>query len=120
MSFADLVLKNGPVVTMDAKRRVAEAVAIKDGKIAVVGSEPEVKRMIGPLTEVVDLAGRALTPGLVNTHDHMLEQGISSAFVADIRYPKATSIKDIQVIMEGRVREASPGQWVLGHAWVVG
>jgi len=58
-----------------------------------------------------------LTPGLVNTHDHMLEQGISSAFVADIRYPKARSIKDIQGVMEERVREASPGQWVLGHVW---
>jgi predicted amidohydrolase YtcJ len=117
MSFADLVFKNGPVVTMDAKRRVADAVAVKDGRILAVGSEPEVKRLIGPTTEVIDLEGQALTPGLVNTHDHMLEQGISSAFVTDIRYPKAKSIKDIQGIMEDRVREASPGQWVLGHAW---
>jgi len=117
MSFADLIIKDGPVVTMDAKRRIAEAVAVKDGKIMTVGYEPEVTRLIGPMTEVIDLAGRTLTPGLVNTHDHMLEQGISSTFVADIRYPKAKSIKDIQSIMEGRVREASPGQWVLGHAW---
>jgi len=117
MSFADLVIKDGPVVTMDAKRRIAEAVAVKDGKIMTVGYEPEVTRLIGPMTEVIDLAGRTLTPGLVNTHDHMLEQGISSTFVADIRYPKAKSIKDIQSIMERRVREASPGQWVLGHAW---
>ncbi len=117
MSFADLVFKNGPVVTMDAKRRVADAMAVKGGRILAIGSEPEVKRLIGPTTEVIDLEGQALTPGLVNTHDHMLEQGISSAFVTDIRYPKARSIKDIQGIMEDRVREASPGQWVLGHAW---
>jgi len=117
MSFVDLVIKNGPVVTMDAKLRIAEAVAVKDGKIVAVGSEPEVKRLIGPMTEVIGLAGRALTPGLVNTHDHMLEHGISSAFVADIRYPKARSIEDIQGIMEDRIREASAGQWVLGHAW---
>ncbi len=117
MSFADLVFINGPVVTMDAARRLTEAAAVKDGRVVAVGSGPEVEPMIGPSTEVIDLEGRALTPGLVNTHDHMLEQGISSTFVADIRYPKAKSIRDIQRIMEDRVREASPGQWVLGHAW---
>ena len=117
MSFADLVIQNGPVITMDPRRGTVEAVAVLGGKIVAVGSKPEVKRMIGPMTEVIDLNGRACTPGLVNTHDHFLEHGISSAFIIDIRYPKAKSIKEIVQMVEQRVKESPQGQWIIAHVW---
>ena len=117
MSFADLVIQNGPIITMDPKRGIVDAVAVLDGKIIAVGSKPEVKRLIGPMTEVVDLYGRACTPGLVNTHDHFLEHGISSAFIVDIRYPKARSIKEIVELLEARIKESPKDQWVIAHVW---
>ncbi|MBE0633039.1 amidohydrolase [Candidatus Bathyarchaeota archaeon] len=117
MSFADLVIQNGPIITMDPNRGIVDAVAVLDGKIIAAGSKPEVKRLIGPMTEFVDLDGRACTPGLVNTHDHFLEHGISSAFIVDIRYPKAKSIKEIAAMVEERVKESPKDQWVLAHVW---
>ncbi|MCJ7732317.1 amidohydrolase family protein, partial [Candidatus Bathyarchaeota archaeon] len=117
MSFADLVIQNGPIITMDPNRGIVDAVAVLDGKIITAGSKPEVKRLIGPMTEFVDLDGRACTPGLVNTHDHFLEHGISSAFIVDIRYPKAKSIKEIATMVEERVKESPKDQWVLAHVW---
>jgi len=117
MSFADLVLQNGPILTMDKDRRKADAVAVKDGRIIVVGSKPEVTRLIGPLTEVIELDGRCVTPGLVNSHDHFLEHGISSAFIVDVRYPKAESIKEIAEMVKERVDTSPRGQWVLAHVW---
>ena len=83
MSFADLVIQNGQIITMDPLRKIVEAVAVKGGNIILVGNKLEVKRLIGPMTEVIELDGRACTPGLVNTHDHSLEHGISSAFIVD-------------------------------------
>ncbi|MCW4013123.1 MAG: amidohydrolase [Candidatus Bathyarchaeota archaeon] len=117
MSFADLVIQNGPVVTMDPRRGTVDAVAVQDGKIIAVGSKPEVKRLIGPMTEVIDLDGRCCTPGLVNTHDHFLEHGISSAFIINIRYPKAKSIKEIVEMVEERIKTAPKGQWIIAHVW---
>jgi hypothetical protein len=117
MSFADLVIQNGTVVTMDPRRGTVDAVAVQDGKIVAVGSKPEVKRLIGPMTEVINLDGRCCTPGLVNTHDHFLEHGISSAFIIDIRYPKAKSIKEIVAMVEARIKTAPKGQWVLANVW---
>ena len=117
MSFADLVIQNGPVITMDPRRGTVDALAAREGKIIAVGSKPEVRRLIGPMTEVVDLSGRACTPGLVNTHDHFLEHGLSSAFIIDIRYPKAKSIREIVELLKERVKEAPEGQWIIAHTW---
>ncbi|MBL3687543.1 hypothetical protein D3248_11350 [Leucobacter zeae] len=67
---ADLVLRGGAVLVMDAAATRAEAVAVVGGRIAAVGSSDEIDRWIGPATRVVDLAGRAVLPGINDSHLH--------------------------------------------------
>ncbi|MDP9495714.1 MAG: amidohydrolase, partial [Actinomycetota bacterium] len=73
---ADLVFLNGPIFISDADRSVARAVAVTDGRILAVGAEDEVSEHIGAQTEVVDLAGRLLTPGFQDAHVHPGSSGL--------------------------------------------
>jgi predicted amidohydrolase YtcJ len=72
---ADVVFLNGPIVTVDERHPTAEAVAVRGDRIARVGIRDEVTDEIGPATRVVDLAGRALLPGLNDNHTHPLSYG---------------------------------------------
>lgn len=68
---ADLVLINGRVLTMDAHDTVAQAVAVRDGKIVAVGATAEVEPLAGAATQVIDLDGRTAMPGLTDCHVHL-------------------------------------------------
>ncbi|MDH6121345.1 amidohydrolase [Kitasatospora sp. GAS204B] len=73
--FADLVFHGGPVYTVDPARSWATAVAVRDGRIVAVGQDHDVRPLIGPATEVVDLAGRLLLPGFQDAHVHPVLAG---------------------------------------------
>jgi hypothetical protein len=70
MSVADLILVNGSIRTLDPTRPRADAVAIADGRLICVGSGTEALAFRGGETELIDLAGAAVTPGLVDSHIH--------------------------------------------------
>ena len=69
-SPADLVFRNGPVITVSDKFGVSDAVAVRGTSILAVGSDKEITRHIGARTKVVDLKGRSVTPGLIDAHSH--------------------------------------------------
>jgi len=117
MKYADLILRGGEVITLDGMESMVEAVAVKDGKILKTGSNSEIQALAGPDTEVIDLEGRTVTPGLISTHDHFLQYGITAEFVSDIRYPGVRSIEGIAEVIAGRVAEAEKGRWILASGW---
>ena len=76
MSRADLAFVNGAVYTVDAARSRAQAIAVSDGRISMVGSDDEIRDAVGSETEVVDLAGRMLLPGFQDAHCHPPSGGL--------------------------------------------
>ncbi|MFC1477787.1 amidohydrolase [candidate division KSB1 bacterium] len=114
MNDADLVLRNGKVATVDENFSVQEAVAVKGDKIIFVGSNAEAAGFIGSSTEVIDLDGKLVLPGLIDAHAHMHSLG-SELVNLDIR--GATSFRQIVDKVAERVKTAEPGEWIFGGRW---
>lgn len=111
---AELVLRGGDVHTMDAARPRASAVAIRAGVIAAVGSDDEIAAWIGPSTEVVELAGRSVTPGLVDAHCHVfgLAADLQRVSVRNLASEEAVA----QVMAQAATGRAAE-EWILGRGW---
>ncbi len=114
---ADLILVNGRVITVDANDRVAQAVAVKDGRIIAVGTTADITRLAGPSTRRIDLHGLTATPGLLDAHAHFSAASVDRMYVLDLSYPRVKSIRDVKETIAARVRRAKPGEWIEGAGW---
>jgi predicted amidohydrolase YtcJ len=114
MTHADLVFTGGPVFTADTVRSQARAVAVAAGRIVAVGSHDEVRELVGPATEVVDLAGRMLLPGFQDAHVHPVWGGLD-LMRCDLA-PLSTEPEYLARIAE-YAAEHSDEPWVLGGGW---
>jgi predicted amidohydrolase YtcJ len=114
---ADLILTNGRLLTMDADR-VAEAMAIRDGRILAVGDANTIAACGTASTRVIDLAGRMALPGLIDTHTHALSwaKGILRNQV-ETGYPSVRSVADIVDRVRQRAAEITAEQWIVGSGW---
>ena len=113
----DLILTGGRVLTVDADDRIAEALAIQDGRILAIGTTAEIERLAGPGTGRIDLAGRAATPGLIDAHAHFSGDGLSRLTHLPLGYPEVKSIADLVARVRERAATLGPGEWILGRGW---
>ena len=115
-AHADLLLLNGYVYTADAQQSVAEAVAVTDGLITAVGSSADLQALKGPDTEVIDLAGRMLLPGLHDVHMHIF--GIVEPDVCSLR-SEPMSLAEMVPYLQECVRHYAlpPGEWLAVDMW---
>jgi predicted amidohydrolase YtcJ len=112
---ADLVLVNGAVYTQDAAQPWAEAVAVRGGRYAAVGSSAAIRALAGRHTRVIDLHGRMLMPGLVDAHVHAVE-GANEDLYACI-FPATATPEQIRSKLADCHRKAAPGEWLQGGSW---
>src|SRR5690242_9493982 len=81
---ADRILVNGHVLTVDSKDTVAEAIAIREGRILAVGSNSAIRALAQSGAEVIDLHGGTATPGLIDTHAHIAQGGLQKLSSVDL------------------------------------
>ncbi len=112
--YADLVFQNGAVYTVDAARSWAQAVAVKDGRIAAVGTDGAVRELVGPGTEVIDLDGRMLLPGFQDAHVHPVGGGLDR-LRCDLH--DAYSLDDYLRILRQYAESHPERDWIMGGGW---
>ncbi|MFF2925804.1 amidohydrolase [Streptomyces celluloflavus] len=111
LTTADTVLTGARIRTLDPRRPWAEAVAVKDGTIVAVGDERDVRDWRGAATEVIDLAGATLTPGLVDGHSHPV-WGVEMSTGLDLS--DCRDLDGLRTALAAAARALPPGGWVTG------
>lgn len=100
MAAADLVLLNGKLYTADPAQPSAQAMAVADGKVLKVGSDSEIKALADASTRVVDLAGKRLLPGMIDSHNHAIFGGLELS-AANLDSEEGVSTQDLQQRLRG-------------------
>src|SRR5690606_17015744 len=113
-NVADLVIRNGTVYTVDSLQPAAEAIAVKGDRIVFVGSNADVEKWIGDSTEVIDVEGKAVTHGFIESHGHFLGVGYN---VMNLDLSSAKSYDEIVSRVAEAVAKAQPGEWIVGRGW---
>lgn len=106
----DLILHHGKIVTVDEKFSIAEAIAIRGERIVAVGASDEVLKSKGEKTQVIDLAGKMVLPGLMDSHVHPTG---ASMHEFDHPIPEMLTIADVLQYIEGRAKVVPEGNWIL-------
>ncbi len=106
---ADLILHGGKIVTVDKDFSIRQAVAVKDGRIVAVGTNEDVLKLRGSATSVVDLAGKTVLPGLIDSHTHPVGAAMHE-WNGEI--PDMQSVQDVLDYIKARTRVLEKGEWI--------
>ncbi|MGM4923810.1 amidohydrolase [Tardiphaga sp. 804_B3_N1_9] len=109
-----VVLTGGKILTLDGQSTIAQALAIRDGKILAVGSDAAIKPLAGPQTRVIDLAGKSVVPGLIDTHAHFKAAGLGDYVV---NLGGAKDVAGALDLIRAFVAKKRPGAWITTGGW---
>jgi len=113
---ADAILINGKILTADAQFSVHQALAVRDGKIAAVGTNAEIRKTAGPKSQVIDLGGRTVIPGLIDSHMHAIRA--ASFFATEVNWAGVPTLAEALDRIRQSAAVRKPGQWIIvGGGW---
>ncbi|HEV2673596.1 MAG TPA: amidohydrolase [Aliidongia sp.] len=115
LPYADIVLRNGPI-WCGREAGVVEALAVWRGLVLAAGRDQDVAGLIGPATTVIDLAGRLATPGLNDSHLHLISTGLMMDWV-DAKPATAPTLEALLAAIGARARTVPPGEWILARGY---
>lgn len=107
---AERIFYNGKIITLDRGSTICSALATAGERILATGADDYVRRLAGPGTELVDLRGRAVVPGLIDGHAHMDREGLKDVYPS---LAGARSVDEILARIAALVRQARPGEWIV-------
>ena len=114
---AELVLIGGTILTMDDSSPRAGALAVRGGRIQAVGSDEQIKTYISPSTKTIELAGKHVTPGLIDAHSHAIGFGQMQLKYVQLRPPTVTSFDTLNSELAKAAREKPAGEWIVGRGF---
>ena len=106
----DMILSNGKIITVDNRFSIAQAVAVRGDRIVAVGTNQDIARLAGPNTRRIDLAGKAVVPGMIDNHAHIMEEG--RIWLEELRLDGITTRKQALDMIRAKAATLKPGQWV--------
>ena len=113
---ADLILLNGKILTVDSEDSIVDAIAVKDSMILAAGPYNSLEPLRGPTTVEVDLKGKTVTPGFVDSHLHMHYYGKQfQENLIDIRFPAVKTREDLIEKVRAKVATTRTGEWIAGN-----
>ena len=107
---ADLILHNGRVAIVDAGFSIHESIAVRDGRVLALGRNAEVDKLRGPRTEWVELQGKLVLPGLMDSHAHPADACLTEF---DHPIPPMERIQDVLDYIQARARVLQEGEWIV-------
>src|SRR5476649_1446491 len=107
----DTILVNGKILTVDAQSSTREAMAIRDGRIVSLGSSAEIRKLAGTRSRVIDLQGRTVIPGLIDSHLHAIRA--AQTFATEVNWIGASSLTEALRRVTDASRAMKPGAWLI-------
>lgn len=112
--YADMVLINGKIITINSSKPIAEAVAVKKNKIIKVDTNKKINSLVTKSTKIINLNGKTVVPGFIDSHIHVADFG---KFLTWINLQNVKSIKELQKKVKERSEKISKERWIIGQGW---